>query len=93
MWAKLIRNPKVAGRSMETGFTLVEVLVAGLLLVVGLLMVAHFFTSVMGRVLESDVRSVLHQVASRSGVIRGLPTTNTRSPRRIGSRSRCQWSG
>jgi hypothetical protein len=56
------------------GFSLVEVLVAGLVLVVGLIALSQFFASAVGRVLDSDVRSVLHQVAAREMErIRGLP--------------------
>lgn len=49
-------------------------MVAGLVLVVGLIFIAHFLTSAMARVLESDIRSVLHQVATKEiESIRGLP--------------------
>jgi hypothetical protein len=58
------------------GFSLVEALVGGLVLVVGLVAISQFFASAAGRVLDSDVRSVLHQVASEQlEQIRGLPYT------------------
>ena len=58
----------------EQGFSLTEVLVAGVVLVIGLVMISQFFASAMGRVLDSDARSVLHQVATEElESIRGLP--------------------
>ncbi len=57
----------------QAGFSLVEVLVGGVVLVVGLIMMSQFFASAAGRVMESDVRSVLHQVATQDlEKIRGL---------------------
>jgi hypothetical protein len=59
------------------GFSLVEVLVGGLVLVVGLIMISQFFASAAARVLESDIRSVLHQVATEElEAIRGLEYTD-----------------
>lgn len=58
----------------ERGFSVVEVLVGSVVLVVGLIAIAQFFSSAMARVLDSDVRSVLHQVATKDmESIRGLP--------------------
>jgi hypothetical protein len=58
----------------QRGFTLVEVMVGGVVLVVGLVMSAQFFASAASRVLDSDIRSVLHQVATEElETIRGLP--------------------
>jgi hypothetical protein len=48
----------------EDGFTIFEVLVAGLVLVVGLIFIAQFFLSASMRILESDTRSLMHQVAT-----------------------------
>jgi hypothetical protein len=65
---------RIARCRLELGFTVIEVLVAGLVLVVGLVMMSQFFASAMGRVLDSDIRSVLHQVAAEEiEQIRGLP--------------------
>jgi len=59
---------------LDRGFTVVEVLVAGLVLVVGLVLMSQFFASAAGRVLDSDIRSILHQVATKEiESIRGLP--------------------
>jgi Tfp pilus assembly protein PilE len=64
----------IARLRLNKGFTLVEVLVAGLVLVVGLVMMSQFFASAMGRVLDSDTRSILQQVAAQDiEQIRGLP--------------------
>jgi hypothetical protein len=49
----------------EKGFTIVEVLVAGLVLVVGLIFIAQLFTSSASRVLASDTRSLMHQIATQ----------------------------
>ncbi len=58
----------------QYGFTLVEVIVAGFVLVVGLILMSQFFASAAGRVLESDIRSVMHQVAAQDiESIRSLP--------------------
>ena len=58
----------------ERGFSVVEVLIASVVLVVGLIAIAQFFSSAMARVLDSDVRSVLHLVATKDmESIRGLP--------------------
>ncbi len=54
-----------SGRPSPEGFTLVETLVAGMVLVVGLIMIAQFFASAMARTTASDVRSILSQVANR----------------------------
>ncbi len=54
-----------SGRPSPDGFTLVETLVAGMVLVVGLIMIAQFFASAMARTTASDVRSILSQVANR----------------------------
>jgi type II secretory pathway pseudopilin PulG len=57
----------------QRGFSIVEVLVSGVVLVVGLVMLSQFFASSAARVLESDVRSVLNQVAAQEiDRIRGL---------------------
>jgi len=58
----------------QRGFSLVEVLVGGLVLVVGLIAISQFFASAAARVLDSDIRSVLHQAATQEvESIRGLP--------------------
>ena len=49
----------------QRGFTLVEILVGGVVLVVGLIAISQFFTSAAARVVESDIRTVLHQVANQ----------------------------
>jgi hypothetical protein len=49
----------------QRGFSVVEVLVGSLVLVVGMIVLSQFFASGVSRVLESDVRSVLHQVAAK----------------------------
>jgi type II secretory pathway pseudopilin PulG len=61
------------GIRSDQGFSLVEVLVGGFVLVVSLLVLSQFFASAAARVLESDIRSVLQQVASQEmEYIRGL---------------------
>ena len=58
---------------VQSGFSVVEILVSGLVLVVGLVMMSQLFASAAGRVLESDIRSVLHQVATEDiESIRGI---------------------
>jgi hypothetical protein len=57
---RLFREP-----SSERGFTIFEVLIAGLVLVVGLMFMAQFFASASTRILESDTRSLMHQVATQ----------------------------
>ncbi len=65
------RLREMVGRTR--GFTVVEVLVAGLVLVVGLIFIAHFFTASAMRVLASDTRSVMAQIATEEiETIRGL---------------------
>jgi hypothetical protein len=65
----------------QSGFSLVELMVGGLVLVVGLIMLSQFFASATSRVLESDIRSVLHQVAAKEmEKIRGLPYTDVGVP-------------
>jgi len=49
----------------DAGFTLLEVLVAGFVLVVGLIFIAQFFSSAIGRVTDSETRSLIHQVAAQ----------------------------
>jgi len=49
----------------EKGFTVVEVLIAGLVMVVGLIFIAQLFTSSAARVLASDTRSLMHQIATQ----------------------------
>jgi Tfp pilus assembly protein PilE len=57
-----------------SGFTLIEVMVASLVLVAGLVMMAQFFASAATRLLDSEVRSVMHQVATQEMEnIRALP--------------------
>ena len=57
----------------QQGFSLVEVLVAGIVLVVGLVFIAQFFTSTAMRVLASDTRSLMAQMANQEiETIRGL---------------------
>jgi prepilin-type N-terminal cleavage/methylation domain-containing protein len=56
------------------GFTLVELMVAALVLLVGLVGASQFFASQVARVLESDIRSVVEQVAtSEMENIRAMP--------------------
>ena len=78
-------NPR---RRAEEGFTLVEVLVSGVVLVIGLVFSAQFLASAVGRVADADVRSLLHQVASEEiENIRALPYedvgTTTGHPRGV----------
>ncbi len=72
-------SPARVGRRMrarstqDSGFTIMEVLVAGMVLVVGLIFIAHFFTSTAMRVLASDTRSLMAQIATEEiETIRGL---------------------
>lgn len=66
-WARVAGAP-------SRGFTLVETMVAGLILIVGLILIAQFFASAMARTTASDVRSILNQVATRElENIRALP--------------------
>ena len=51
-------------RHYDAGFTLMEVMVAGLVLIIGLIAISQFFSSAMARVMDSKTRSILHQVAS-----------------------------
>jgi hypothetical protein len=68
-----ILNKMVKSIRTQAGFSIVEVLIGGLVLVVGLIVMSGFFASAAGRVMESDVRSVLHQVATQDlESIRGL---------------------
>jgi hypothetical protein len=72
--AKPRGTAKTSKRRKEHGFSLAEVLVGGLVLVVGLVAISQFFASAVARVSESDVRSVLHQVATEElETIRALP--------------------
>ncbi|MHB0980824.1 MAG: carboxypeptidase regulatory-like domain-containing protein [Thermoleophilia bacterium] len=60
--------------STTGGFTLYEVLIAGFVLVVGLIFIAQFFASAVSRTLDSETRSLLHQVATEElENIRALP--------------------
>jgi hypothetical protein len=57
----------------QAGFSMIEIMVGGFVLVVGLVVMAQFFASAASRIMESDVRSVLHQVATQDlESIRGL---------------------
>jgi prepilin-type N-terminal cleavage/methylation domain-containing protein len=59
---------------MQQGFTVVEMLVASVVLLVGLIALSQLFASSVSRVLDSDIRSVMHQVAAKEmETIRGLP--------------------
>ncbi|MCL4369171.1 MAG: hypothetical protein M1337_08425 [Actinobacteria bacterium] len=58
------RGKSRGGRRGNGGFSLIEVMVAGFVLVVGVIMITQFFSSAIGRVLDSRTRSLLHQVAS-----------------------------
>jgi len=49
----------------DSGFTLIEVLVAGVVMVVGVFALAGFFTTSASRVLDSSTRSLLTQVAQQ----------------------------
>ncbi len=58
----------------QAGFSIVEVLMAAVLMVVGLIALAQFLSSASSRVVQDDIRSVLHQVANEEMErIRGLP--------------------
>ena len=57
----------------EKGFTVIEILIAGLVMVVGLIFVAQMFVSSSMRILTSDTRSVMDQIASQQiETIRGM---------------------
>jgi prepilin-type N-terminal cleavage/methylation domain-containing protein len=65
---------RMARARSDDGFSLVELMMASVVLVVGLIALAQFFGSSASRVLDSDIRSVLHQVAAEEmETIRGLP--------------------
>jgi hypothetical protein len=65
---------RLAGLKSERAFTVVEVLVASMVLIVGLVMSAQFFASAASRVMGSDIRTVLAQVANEElETIRGMP--------------------
>jgi hypothetical protein len=51
--------------SRHQGFSIIEVLVAGLVIVIGLVFIAHFFSSTAMRVLASDTRSLMSQIATQ----------------------------
>ena len=53
-----------AGRG-DAGFTLIEVIVACLVLVMGILALSQFLTSAIATVSDSETRSLLHQVAAQ----------------------------
>lgn len=56
------------------GFTLIETMVAGLVLVVGLIAITQFFASAAARITGSDTRSMMMQVANREMEdVRALP--------------------
>jgi hypothetical protein len=64
---------KVRRSASARGFSLVEVMVGALVLVVGMIVLSQLFASGVSRVLDSDIRSVLHQVAAKEvETIRGL---------------------
>jgi hypothetical protein len=64
---------RLSAIASQRGFSLVEVLVGGVVLVVGLIAISQFFVSAAARVLESDIRTTLHQVASEEvESIRGM---------------------
>jgi hypothetical protein len=50
--------------SSQSGFSLVEVLIAGVVVVVGLIFLAQFFSTTATRVLASDTRSLMSQIAT-----------------------------
>ena len=62
--ARLARFLHCTGRGQQ-GVTVVEVLVAGIVVVVGLIFIAQFFTSTASRVLASDTRSLMSQLATQ----------------------------
>lgn len=61
-----MKSRRAGGRAdLEKGFTLVEVLVAVALVLVCLVGSAQFYVSAGDRIMDSETRSLLHQVASR----------------------------
>jgi hypothetical protein len=73
-WGRSRARGRLAGPAKQHGFSLAEVLVGGLVLVVGLVAISQFFASAVARVSDSDLRSVLHQVANEElEAIRALP--------------------
>jgi hypothetical protein len=57
----------------DSGFTLIEVLIAGVVMVVGFVFIAQLFTSSAMRILTSDTRSLMTQVATQQiEKIRGM---------------------
>jgi hypothetical protein len=56
---------RLARLRSERAFTLIEVMVAGLVLVVGFIFIAQFFTSAAARILTSDTRSLMQHVATQ----------------------------
>ena len=65
--------PRLMKAPGEEGFTLIEVMVAGLVMVVGLVFIAQLFTSSAMRILTSDTRSLMDQVATQQiETIRGM---------------------
>ena len=68
-----INRHRTDAAQSERGFTLTEVLVAGVVLVIGLIMIAQFFTMTASRILASDTRSLMAQLATQQiETIRGL---------------------
>jgi type II secretory pathway pseudopilin PulG len=64
---------RLKSSSNEQGFTLVEILVAGIVMVVGFIFIAQMFTSSAARILTSDTRSLMSQVATQQiEKIRGM---------------------
>ncbi len=64
----------IGRREPDQGFSLVEVLVAVVLLAVFLLGMVQFFASAADRVMDSETRALLHQIASEQiESIRALP--------------------
>ena len=65
--------PRLMKAPGENGFTVIEVLVAGVVMVVGLVFIAQLFTSSAMRILTSDTRSLMYQVATQQiETIRGM---------------------